>query len=60
MNTLFRFSESLAAVEDFRQMWRTLDEPSSQRIVSEAEKVTTVQVCSLGTTFSISTTEIIP
>ena len=50
INTLFRFSESLSAVEHFRQMWRALDEPSSQRIVSAA-----VQVCSLWTTCLIST-----
>jgi len=43
MNTLFRFSESLAAVEDLRKMWRTLDESSSQRIVFETDEAAAVQ-----------------
>jgi hypothetical protein len=50
INTLFRFSESLATVEEFRKMWRALDEPSSQRFVSETEDATGIQVWFLLTT----------
>jgi len=49
INTLFRLSESLSAVEEFRRMWRALDEPSSQRIVSEIEDTTSAQVCFIWT-----------
>ncbi|PPQ62937.1 hypothetical protein CVT24_006177 [Panaeolus cyanescens] len=38
MNTLFRFSESLKAVDDFRQLWQQLDTEVSEKIVSESEK----------------------
>ena len=41
MNTLFRFSESLQYVEDFRRMWRELDKPAAEKIVSEAEATVT-------------------
>ncbi|KAJ3513317.1 hypothetical protein NLJ89_g3017 [Agrocybe chaxingu] len=40
MNTLFRFSESLQAVDTFRKMWRELDEAETRQIVSETEKMT--------------------
>lgn len=43
INTLFRFSESLAIVEEFRKMWRALDEPSSQGFFSETEDAAGVQ-----------------
>ncbi|KAJ3568857.1 hypothetical protein NP233_g5439 [Leucocoprinus birnbaumii] len=39
-NTLFRFSESLKAVDDFRQEWRQLDKAESERIITETEKST--------------------
>ncbi|KAF9523998.1 endoplasmic reticulum Oxidoreductin 1-domain-containing protein [Crepidotus variabilis] len=38
MNTLFRFSESLHAVEKFREMWRDLDETTTEKLVTEAEE----------------------
>lgn len=38
MNTLFRFSESLKAVDDFRRLWQQLDSADSEKIVSETEK----------------------
>jgi len=34
MNTLFRFSESLHAVESFRQMWRALDSTQAEDLVA--------------------------
>jgi len=40
INTLFRFSESLKAVEDFRRMWRNLDSSDTQTIVTEIDKMT--------------------
>ncbi|KAF8160831.1 hypothetical protein B0H34DRAFT_698292 [Crassisporium funariophilum] len=40
INTLFRFSESLKAVDDFRHMWRAMDSSDADRIVSETEKTT--------------------
>ncbi|KAF8200701.1 hypothetical protein BJ912DRAFT_946857 [Pholiota molesta] len=40
MNTLFRFSESLAAVDDFRRMWKQLDAPVTEKIATEVEKST--------------------
>ncbi|KAF8813771.1 endoplasmic oxidoreductin [Phlegmacium glaucopus] len=40
INTLFRFSESLKAVEDFRHMWRNLDSSNAQAIVTETDKIT--------------------
>jgi len=40
INTLFRFSESLKAVDDFRHMWRTLDSSDTQTIVTETDKIT--------------------
>jgi len=45
INTLFRFSESLAAVEDFRQMWRELDASIAEKIVTETETSTAHQAC---------------
>lgn len=44
MNTLFRFSESLAAVDDFRRMWRQLDAPVTEKIATEVEQSTSPHV----------------
>lgn len=44
MNTLFRFSESLHAVEEFRRMWRALDQAEANKIVLKAEKATAEHV----------------
>lgn len=44
INTLFRFSESLKAVETFRRMWRELDEADTEKIASEVEKATAPHV----------------
>ncbi|KAF5317346.1 hypothetical protein D9611_003883 [Ephemerocybe angulata] len=38
MNTLYRFSESLKAVDDFRKMWKELDSSESSKIVEDVEK----------------------
>jgi len=46
MNTLYRFSESLVFVDDFRKMWRKLDEPTTREIVTESEEITAAQVSS--------------
>lgn len=43
-NTLFRFSESLKAVDDFRREWQKLDMEESQRIITETEKSTSPRV----------------
>lgn len=43
-NTLFRFSESLKAVDDFRQEWQELDKGESERIIIETEKSTSLRV----------------
>jgi ERO1-like protein beta len=43
-NTLFRFSESLRAVDDFRQEWRELDQGESRKIIRETEKYTSARV----------------
>jgi hypothetical protein len=43
-NTLFRFSESLRAVDDFRHEWRELDQVESQKIIQETEKSTSARV----------------
>lgn len=43
-NTLFRFSESLKAVDDFRREWQKLDTEESQRIIVETEKSTRPRV----------------
>ncbi|KAF9568061.1 endoplasmic oxidoreductin [Agrocybe pediades] len=40
MNTLYRFSESLQAVEEFRTMWRALDQKEADKMVKKAEKNT--------------------
>jgi len=40
INTLFRFSESLKAVDDFRKLWTKLDRKDSDKIVSETERST--------------------
>ncbi|KAF5351640.1 hypothetical protein D9756_007549 [Leucocoprinus leucothites] len=37
-NTLFRFSESLKAVDDFRNEWQELDKEESEKIITETEK----------------------
>ncbi|KAG2015449.1 endoplasmic oxidoreductin-1 [Coprinopsis cinerea AmutBmut pab1-1] len=41
MNTLFRFSESLKAVDDFRKMWKELDADETQSLASKAESTAT-------------------
>ncbi|KIJ67955.1 hypothetical protein HYDPIDRAFT_82991 [Hydnomerulius pinastri MD-312] len=38
INTLHRFSESLHAVERFREMWRNTGDQDSERLIHEAEK----------------------
>lgn len=43
-NTLFRFSESLKAVDDFRRDWQALDMDESQKIITETEKSTSARV----------------
>ncbi|KAJ2922727.1 hypothetical protein H1R20_g14365, partial [Candolleomyces eurysporus] len=40
MNTLFRLSESLKAVDNFRRMWRELDQSESNVIAKHAEEST--------------------
>lgn len=42
-NTLFRFSESLRAVDDFRREWKKLDTQNSQRIIEETEQSTSAR-----------------
>ncbi|EAU91768.2 endoplasmic oxidoreductin-1 [Coprinopsis cinerea okayama7 len=44
MNTLFRFSESLKAVDDFRKMWKELDADETQSLASKAESTATALV----------------
>ncbi|KAH8107879.1 endoplasmic oxidoreductin [Cristinia sonorae] len=39
INTLHRFSESLAAVNIFRKMWSESDEEEARRMINEARKV---------------------
>ncbi|THH31787.1 hypothetical protein EUX98_g2413 [Antrodiella citrinella] len=39
INTLHRFSESLAAVNDFRKMWADAGEHEAEHMIKEAEKV---------------------
>ncbi|KAG6378143.1 hypothetical protein JVT61DRAFT_13831 [Boletus reticuloceps] len=41
INTLHRFSESLHAVEHFRDMWKKTGEEDSVRLIHEAEKAVT-------------------
>jgi len=41
INTLHRFSESLHAVEHFREMWKKTGEDDSARLIHEAEKAVT-------------------
>jgi ERO1-like protein beta len=50
MNTLYRFSESLKAVDDFRSMWRDLDSDESHSLAVKAEATahTVVRSLSLG------------
>ena len=48
INTLFRFSESLKAVDDFRRMWRSLDSSDTQTIVAETDKITHPDVSDLS------------
>ncbi|KAH7908468.1 hypothetical protein BJ138DRAFT_1068768 [Hygrophoropsis aurantiaca] len=38
INTLHRFSESIHAVERFREMWRQTDDQDSQHLIHEADK----------------------
>ena len=56
INTLFKFSESLAAVEDFRKLWRVFDEPSPQQVVSGTEEFLVIEVRLAWITFLLSTT----
>ena len=44
MNTLYRFSESLHAIEQFRKMWKQLDKSESRTIVENVEKNTAPKV----------------
>ena len=37
-NTLFRFSESLESVNDFRRMWSETSVEESKKLVEDAEK----------------------
>lgn len=46
MNTLYRFSESLVSVDDFRKMWHKLDEPTTREIVTEIEEIAAAHVSS--------------
>ncbi|KAF9010509.1 endoplasmic oxidoreductin-1 [Cyathus striatus] len=39
MNTLFRFSESLVAVDDFRKLWKKTSAQESEKLINEAEQV---------------------
>lgn len=48
MNTLFKLCESLVFVDDFRQIWRELDEATAQRIAAEAEEPPAAHVSSLS------------
>ncbi|KAH0827544.1 hypothetical protein J3R83DRAFT_4265 [Lanmaoa asiatica] len=41
INTLHRFSESLHAVEHFREMWKKTGEEDSARLIHEAERAVT-------------------
>jgi len=41
INTLHRFSESLHAVELFREMWKKTGEEDSARLIHEAERAVT-------------------
>ncbi|KAF9454025.1 endoplasmic oxidoreductin-1 [Macrolepiota fuliginosa MF-IS2] len=43
-NTLFRFSESLKAVDDFRRDWHRLDTEESQKIIIETKKTDSQRV----------------
>ena len=47
INTLFRFSESLKAVDDFRRIWRNLDSSDTQTIVTEIDQITHSNVSSI-------------
>lgn len=37
INTLHRFSESLAAVEEFRKLWREASAADSEKLIKDAE-----------------------
>lgn len=43
-NTLFRFSESIRAVDDFRREWKELDEAESRKLIKETERTTSARV----------------
>ncbi|PPQ77193.1 hypothetical protein CVT25_011039 [Psilocybe cyanescens] len=40
VNTLFRFSESLKAVDTFRKLWQEMDAAEAENIVKQTEKAT--------------------
>ncbi|EKM80705.1 hypothetical protein AGABI1DRAFT_112451 [Agaricus bisporus var. burnettii JB137-S8] len=42
-NTLFRFSESIRAVDDFRREWKELDEAESRKLIKETERTTSAR-----------------
>lgn len=44
MNTLFRFTESLKAVDDFRKLWRQMDASDANSIIERTEKETAARV----------------
>lgn len=44
MNTLYRFSESLHAVDKFREMWRQLEPRESTKIAEKVEESTAAKV----------------
>lgn len=48
MNTLYRMSESLKAVDSFRRMWKELDSSESTKIAEQAEKITAEKVAKVG------------
>src|SRR6266511_801628 len=55
MNTLYRFSESLIFVDDFRRMWRKLDERTTREIATEIEDTTAAHVSSFRAVLFIQT-----
>jgi len=44
INTLHRFSESLEAVNDFREMWAVAGPDDSAKLIREAEKAAAIRV----------------
>ncbi|KAH7888535.1 hypothetical protein F5I97DRAFT_710907 [Phlebopus sp. FC_14] len=59
INTLHRFSESLHAVERFREMWRNVREKDSERLIHKAEKAAVGKVpvpASIYTVISLTRT----